>query len=109
MGSNPMLGFRSRESLIQMPTQAQVVAYIRQLSDKDLAELFYEAIQDRSHSDQALEPARFVLAEAWRPEPGSEEWTVDLIAGSDGARYPEGWGSDALICQSGECATCGSR
>jgi hypothetical protein len=76
---------------------------LRSLSDKQFAEVFYQAAEGRELSNVPRGTSRFVLADA---EFTDGELALDVIAlpGDDSH-----WIEDLPICQSGECARCGLK
>jgi hypothetical protein len=81
----------------------EALQFLAALSDKEFAELFYEAVRTRNTSDVPEQPGHFVLADATdlSDEGG---WRVEFIALP--ATHVR-WDSLAPICQSGQCRNCG--
>jgi hypothetical protein len=96
-----MSGEKSKDSM-----RGKVIEWLGSLTDKDFAEVFYEATASRTTSDSPGCGGHFVLADTEKVNDG--EWETDLIALHDPEAYPEGMVSDAPICQSGICSACKS-
>lgn len=79
----------------------RVLEWISQMSEFEFVSFFQEAakVQRNQHSDE--EEARFLLADASDPE------HLALIGGYDQEVYPDGFASDAPLCQFGTCPDCG--
>jgi hypothetical protein len=83
-----------------------VVRYLRGLADKELAELFYDAVRDRRSEDVPTARRHFVLGDA-SYEDG--KWALDVIAREDPVKYEDGWVAAAPVSQGGVCEGCGTR
>ena len=83
-----------------------VVAWLRTLTDKQFAELFYEAVASRDAGDMKEEGGHFVLADTSK-RPGERRET-QFIALPDPGAYRDQWSDDAPICQTGQCSECES-
>lgn len=86
--------------------RVQVLNWLRELNDKQFAELFYEAVSSRTTSDLPEWRGHFVLADTEIVDDGP--WDIDFIALPIEAERA-GWREEALICQSGVCGGCGSE
>lgn len=86
-----------------MESRESAVAYLRTLADKELAELFYEAIRDRPSLESPAERRHLVLAEVSRDEEG--KWDLEVISPADAADGK--WAVGVPICQAGTCDGCG--
>jgi hypothetical protein len=81
--------------------EEDVLHWISNLSDKQFADFFYKATLKRNTADSGK--GHFVLADAWKlPE---EPWLVDFIALPSAHEISH----ESMICQSGECNSCGSK
>ena len=89
-----------------MESRDSIVKYLKTLADKELAEVFYDAVRDRLTSDVEELKGHFVLADVSYDE---GKWSVDVIAREDPAEYKDGWASAVPVCQWGVCQTCSSR
>ncbi|MFN3649552.1 MAG: hypothetical protein ACK47B_08200 [Armatimonadota bacterium] len=90
---------------VSPPQERQrTLRWLRSLTDKGFAELFYEAVKDRK-TDGGY--GHFVLAEAARRDLIEGPWDVDFIGLHDREHYGGEWDDDAPICQSGTCRECG--
>lgn len=76
---------------------------LHRLSDKQFAEVFYEAVASRNTSDLPEWRGHFVLADAASVDGGP--WDIDFIALPLEAAGAE-WSGEAPICQSGTCGGC---
>lgn len=86
-----------------------VLAFLAELSNKEFAEFFYEAVRGRLTSDAKEWQGHFILADSEQVSE-DEPWDVDVIALHDPQHYPASdWGDDAPICQSGTCSLCGHK
>ena len=81
--------------------RAAVLAWIAELSDKQLAEFFYAAGRGRLTSDLPEWSGHFALAEAEKPD---DRWEVHLV----GLAREKNWVDDAPLCQEGSCGSSGS-
>jgi hypothetical protein len=83
-------------------TRRDLVDGLRALSDKQLVETFYEAVQGRHiySAERNAFDAHLVLANASRDRQETTErrWTVELICPAP----DQDWVDDAPICQAGE-------
>jgi hypothetical protein len=91
---------------VELDARESAVQYLRTLTDKELAEVFYAAVRDRPSSDIPAANRHFVLADA---SVEGERWSLDVIALEDPAAYPNGWAGDPPVCQWGKCQGCGSQ
>src|SRR4051794_2058366 len=87
-------------------SRESVLRYLRSLGDKDVLEIFYDAVRDRSTGDIPEAKDHYVIAHV-ATEDG--KWDLDVIAREDPEHYPRGWASDVPVCQWGVCDGCGSR
>jgi hypothetical protein len=94
----------TRKASIGRDRQALLLS-LGKLTDKQFAEVFYEAVADRDTSDRTDGTGHFVLADAHGST--TEPWTVDLIGLPSAESRAQEWVDDAPICQAGECAACG--
>lgn len=84
----------------------QALDWLRGLNDKQLVEVFYDAVASRITSDLPEWRGHFVLADAERVDDGP--WDMDFIA-LPVASERAGWSDEALICQAGSCNGCGAE
>ncbi len=84
-----------------MSERQRLLEWLSGLTDRQFAEVFYEAIRDRRTSDFADGQGHFVLSDVQLEAGG---WVVDFIATPD-ATQPD-WADDVPICQSGRCPGC---
>lgn len=84
--------------------RARMLVWLDELSEKQFAEFFYEAVANRSTADTKESTGHFVLADVEK-FPG-EPWEIDFIAVPTSG---EQWVDDAPICQWGQCSGCGSN
>lgn len=86
----------------------QVITYIKTLTDKQLAELFYEATEGRHPFEEEKEyhQAHFVMGTASRMLGDNdqwENWELSVICLHEPAQYPNGWHDDSPLVQFGKC------
>jgi hypothetical protein len=81
----------------------RILLWISNLTDKQFAEFFYEAVANRNTSD--VFEGHFLLADAEKVE--DEPWSIDFIALQDSSQ-PIKYDDDYPICESGECTRCKS-
>lgn len=89
-----------------MEIRQAVVSYLRSLADKELAEIFYDAVRDRPPEDVEAAKRHFVLADV-SYEDG--RWSLDVIAREDPGVYQAGWAPGVPVCQWGVCESCSSQ
>jgi len=87
-------------------SRESIVKFLRGLGYKDLVEIFYDVVRDRSTGDVADAKGHYIIANV-ATEDGT--WTLEVIAREDPERYPSGWAPDVPVCQSGVCEGCGSQ
>lgn len=93
---------------VQDMDRSSVIEYLRDLSPKAFAELFYEAV-DGKHpwpGEEESVDVRLLLGYASQDRSEDEsdaDWTVALVCPVPGTR----WVDDAPVCQHGSC--CGHR
>lgn len=107
----------NHQGLYQAPPE--IIEWFRKLTDKQLVEFFYQAVQGRriSGDGEDYHEEHLVLANASRmrdylnPKSESEElgpwenWELQLLALYDRNNCSDRWSDDAPICQMGRC-TC---
>lgn len=105
---------KNSNGLFQAPPE--IMEWFKNLTDKQLVEFFYQAVQGRriSGNGEHYHQEHLILANASRmrdyhnPESESEEfgpwehWEIDLLAVHD-QQNSSGWVDDAPICQMGGC------
>ena len=79
--------------------------WIATLNDKQFAEFFYEAVAKRNTSDLPDWPGHFLLADTRFVE--EPPWETEFIALPVKAERGD-WSDEALICQAGDCTSCGA-
>lgn len=85
---------------------ANVLAWLSSMTDKQFVEFFYEAVSDRDTSEFDGQRGHFVLANTSKM-PDEDRDTV-FLAIPDPVHNPNEWSDDCPICQTGQCAECGS-
>jgi hypothetical protein len=86
-----------------MSEEAQALYWLSNLSHKQFAEFFYQAVKERRTSDFQEGRGHFVLANAEIVD--NDRWAIDFIALPEAA---EPWAEDVPLCQSGPCGACGA-
>ena len=88
----------------QTATRESVLTYLRSLSDKSFAEVFYEATGDRP-KDHIFDE-HFVLATVENvegTESGVQDWALSVVGLPADHDH---WSNQAPICQAGNCPRC---
>jgi hypothetical protein len=116
----------NKYNLFQAPPE--VMKWFKNLTDKQLVEFFYQAVQGRrnvSGNSEVYNQEHFVLALASRTrdviysddfiyDPFTEveefgpwePWKIRVLALHSREKYSDGWADEAPICQAGTCV-CG--
>ena len=84
-----------------MTNRAELIKAIRGLTNKQLVELFYEAVEGRRvyEGEQDLWDSHLVLASAFRDRGADDAiWKIELLCPT----VDQVWVDDASICQHGE-------
>jgi hypothetical protein len=84
-----------------MDEREATLQWLAGLTDKAFAEFFYKAVRSRKTDARG----HFVLADA---DVSAGRWHVDYVAQPAVEHYDGPWVDDALICQWGQCDSCGS-
>ena len=84
--------------------QGNYIKWLESLSDKQFAEFFYKAVQNRKTFDVQEENGHYILSHIRKNE--EEMWERDDIALHSPQEYPEGWNDNVPICQFGTCQEC---
>ncbi len=81
----------------------ELIANLAAMTDLDFVETIYKAIQKRTHtSDTKEERGHFFLSIATLDR-DDKTWETDVVGLHCSAEYPNGFVSDAPLCQFGHC------
>ena len=89
-----------------MESSESVVQYLRRLSDKELAEVFYAATRDRPTTDVAEAKRHWVIGDVSLE---SGRWSLDDFALPNPDHAYGEWASGSPVCQWGVCEGCGTQ
>lgn len=85
------------------------ISWLAKMSDKEFVEFIYEIIKERPPTSEILdEQGHFILGNATFDR-DDKMWVLDLIGVHDPDQYSNGFEKNVLICQFGECTSCGSE
>jgi hypothetical protein len=83
----------------------RVRSWLAERSDKELVELFNEVLETRRQGLPSQAEERLIVAQVAPSGPGA--WDLLAVAPDDADEYPQGWASDAPLCQYATCPECG--
>lgn len=91
--------------------RSSILDWLRSLPEEEFAHLLADACRGRAYHQFGTD-IRYVAAQVWRD--GDGQWTVDVIAAEDTARYRDtplaaGFPTGDPIVRSAECSGCGLR